>query len=127
MRVLIADDDSISRRLLEGLVRGWGYDVEAVVDGNAAWERLTDTPAPQIALLDWRMPGLDGMELCRRAHERSDIHAYTILVTQDEGSGALSSALDLGAHDFVAKPVDANELRSRIGVANAIGVCARRA
>ena len=117
MRVLIADDDNISRRMLEGLVRSWQYEVEAVADGDAAWEILNDGNSPRVALLDWRMPGLNGMEICRRVQESDEIHVYTMLITQDDDGDALSNALDLGADDFVAKPVNANELRSRLGVA----------
>jgi CheY-like chemotaxis protein len=65
MRILIAEDDAVSRLLLEGVLRDWGYDVVVTTDGQAAWQALQEPDAPRMAIVDWQMPGLDGLELCR--------------------------------------------------------------
>ncbi len=69
MKILIAEDEPVSRRMLQGVLTRWGYEVVSVEDGNAAWERLNAADAPRIALLDWMMPGLNGIDVCRKMRQ----------------------------------------------------------
>ena len=117
MQVLVADDDRVTRRLVTRLVGSWGYETVEVAAGDAAWERLSAETPPSIAILDWMMPGMDGIEVCRRLAERQDgPGVYRILVTSKTGKRDLVRGLDSGAHDFLTKPVDPDELRSRVAV-----------
>lgn len=117
---MIADDDPVSCRLLEATLHQWGHDVRVTTDGEAAWQALqADTPA--LAILDWIMPGLDGLEVCRRVRERPDTRPpYLILLTSREGPGTRATALDGGADDFINKPFDHDELRARLKVGQRI-------
>lgn len=115
MKVLIADDQVHACQLLAGLLRRWGYETVAVHDGLSALEGLRDDGGPRLALLDWLMPGLDGIEVCRRL--RQDVHRpypYLILVTGQGGRQQMLEGLEAGADDFLAKPVDEAELRARL-------------
>ena len=117
MRVLIAEDDLVSRRLLEGLLVKWGYDVVATVNGDEAWRTLQQKDAPSLMVLDWAMPGLDGLELCRRVREASDSQLpYIILLTAMEGKENIVEGLQAGVDDYVTKPFDPEELQARIQV-----------
>jgi DNA-binding response OmpR family regulator len=117
VRILIAEDERVSRRLLEGNLRKWGHDVLEVADGTAAWEAMQKDDAPDLAIVDWMMPGLDGVEICRRARRRTPARAiYIILLTAKTRPEDLVQALDAGADDYVVKPFDAAELRARVGV-----------
>jgi phosphoserine phosphatase RsbU/P len=117
MRVLIAEDDRVSRRLLEANLRNWGHEVLERGDGAAAWEALQAEDAPALAIMDWMMPGLDGVEICRRARRRAGARPlYIILLTARTRPEDIVQALDAGADDYVTKPFDATELRARVGV-----------
>ena len=117
MRVLIAEDDRVSRRLLEATLVKWGYEVVPTVDGNGAWQALQLQHAPPLAILDWAMPGLDGLEVCRKVRRASDSQLpYIILLTAREGKPKIVEGLDAGADDYVTKPFDPEELRARIRV-----------
>lgn len=117
MRILIADDDRVSLRLLETDLQKWGHEVLAVANGTATWEAMQKEDAPGLAIVDWMMPGLDGVEICRRARQRSPARPlYIILLTARSGSGDVVQALDAGADDYVTKPFDPAELRARVGV-----------
>lgn len=117
MRILVAEDDRISRRLLESHLLKWGHELVSVADGNAAWEALQQPEAPALAIVDWMMPGLDGVEICRRARARVPPRAlYIILLTARTASDDLVQALEAGADDFVAKPFVPAELRARVSV-----------
>lgn len=114
-RVLIADDDPISRRLLEAALLRAGYAVQAARDGDEAWAMLTAPGAPRLALLDWEMPGVDGPELCRQLHARPDApYVYVLLVTGRGGTEDIVAGLESGADDFLTKPYAMPELRSRL-------------
>jgi len=115
MRVFIAEDDKVSRKLLEVQLGKWGHAVETVPDGSAAWERLSRPDAPALVILDWMMPGLDGPEVCRRvrAQERA-IRPYIILVTAKGLRDDIVAGLDAGADDYVIKPFDQAELKARL-------------
>jgi sigma-B regulation protein RsbU (phosphoserine phosphatase) len=116
MHVLIAEDDPISLRLTSKILNSWRYRVTESTDGQAAWEKLETDPAP-IVILDWRMPGLDGLSLCRRMRE-SEKHksTYILLLTGMEGKANLIQGLEAGADDYLEKPVDPAQLKARLNV-----------
>jgi DNA-binding response OmpR family regulator len=117
MRILIADDELISRAALERTLRGWGHSVVSVADGAAAWDVLRGEDAPKLAVLDWMMPGLEGPEVCRRVRTLSrPVSTYTILLTAKGTPDDLVAGLDSGADDYVTKPFDRAELHSRLRV-----------
>lgn len=116
MKVLIAEDDTASRVLLEKHLNSWGYEVLAAGDGSTAWE-IVRRERPQIAIVDWIMPGVDGLELCRRIRADKDGgYTYIIFLTSKTGSEDVVTALDSGADDYLCKPFDKNVLRSRMAV-----------
>jgi sigma-B regulation protein RsbU (phosphoserine phosphatase) len=115
MRVLIAEDDAISRRVLVAFLQRWGYAVESFEDGEAAWRRLAQEDAPSLAILDWMMPVLGGVEICRRVRAaKRPWPAYLILLTSRTGSEDIVEGLDAGADDYVTKPFNREELRARV-------------
>lgn len=117
LRVLIAEDDPVSCTVLERTLRGWGYDVFVTRDGSEAWEALIADDAPPLAILDWMMPGLEGPEVCRRVRALArPIPTYLILLTARGQSDDVATGLDSGADDYVTKPFDRQELRSRLRV-----------
>jgi CheY-like chemotaxis protein len=120
--VLIAEDEAVSRRLLEATLRRWGHDVVVTVDGDAAWAALERPDAPSIAVLDWRMmPGLEGVEICRRVQARgSATPPYLVLLTANSERPNIIAGLEAGADDFMGKPFDPEELRARLVVATRV-------
>jgi two-component system, cell cycle response regulator len=115
MRILIAEDDLVTARLLRALLDSWGFEVVTVTDGISALAVLQTPDAPRLAILDWMMPGLDGPEVCRRARAyRPGVPMYLILVTSREARRDVVAGLDAGADDYVVKPPDPEELRSRL-------------
>jgi phosphoserine phosphatase RsbU/P len=118
-RILIAEDDLTSRTLLRSMLMKWGYEVVVTEDGEAAWERMREEDGPRLAILDWMMPGLSGIELCRRlrAQERETADPrYLILLTSRSDRVDIVEGLQAGADDYVSKPFDPAELRARIDV-----------
>ena len=117
MRILVAEDNQFYRRVLEATLSQWGYDVSATGDGLAAWEILQERDPPRLAILDWMMPGMDGLELCRRvrAQRRSD-PTYLILLTAKGGRDNIIAGLEGGADDYISKPFDREELHARLQV-----------
>jgi phosphoserine phosphatase RsbU/P len=116
-RVLIAEDDDVSCLVLERTLRGWGYDVVVTRTGTEAWEALLVDDAPRLAILDWMMPGLEGPEVCRRVRALArPIPTYLILLTARGQTEDVVAGLDSGADDYVTKPFDRPELRSRLRV-----------
>jgi len=117
VRILIADDDAVSRRILEVTLQKWGYEVTTVVDGAQAWELLNREDSPPFAILDWMMPYVDGAEVCKRvrANPRTP-PPYVILLTTRGSSGDIVKGLEAGADDYVTKPFDSDELRARVSV-----------
>jgi diguanylate cyclase (GGDEF)-like protein len=117
VRILIADDDPVSCRLLDRLLHKWGYDVIAAHSGTEAWEVLQADRAPRVALLDWMMPGLDGLEVCRRVRARtSQPYVYIVLLTANDKVGNVVQGLESGADDYLTKPFHPQELRARLRV-----------
>jgi len=117
MKILIADDDPVSSRLLDRLLVKWGYEVIAAHDGTEAWEVLQAENAPRVALLDWIMPGIDGLEICRRVRARSSQpYVYIMLLTANDKVGNLVEGLESGADDYLTKPFHPQELKARLRV-----------
>ena len=115
MRALVADDDTASRLLLEKVLTKWGYEVVTASGGEEAWKVLTSDDSPDIAVLDWMMPELDGVEVCRRirALELSS-PPYLLLLTSRGEKQDIATGLESGASDYVQKPFDHDELRARL-------------
>ena len=121
MKVLIADDDPMWRKLLGKRVQSWGHEVVLAEDGDRAWHILRAQSPPRIAILDWMMPGLDGTEICRQIRHKSSMpFIYTILVTGKDSREDMMAGMESGADDFFSKPMDAAILRSRLAVAERI-------
>ena len=117
MKILIAEDDSVSRRLLQAALDKWGYEVVVTCDGQQAWQALQQGPFPSLLILDWQMPGMDGVELCRRVRALPGYQsAYIILLTGKSSKEDVVNGLDAGADDYVTKPFDPGELRARVSV-----------
>lgn len=115
MHVLVAEDDPLARKHLGRLLSTSGYGVTAVEDGAAAWSVFADPTPPQILVADWRMPRMDGLDLCRRIRSRRAApYVYVVLVTAEDAPEALVQGFGAGADDFVAKPYRAAELLVRI-------------
>ena len=115
MRILIADDDTFSRRLTQRTLEKSGYEVIAVDNGCLALDRLSGLGAPRLALLDWVMPGLDGPDVCRAIRARSGVHyIYIILLTSKESKADLVAGLKAGADDYLTKPCHSDELMARL-------------
>jgi DNA-binding response OmpR family regulator len=117
MRALIADDDPVTAALVAGSVRRWHLEPIVAYDGKAAWERLCEPDPPLLAILDWMMPEIDGLELCRRLRSReSTTHTYVILLTGRDSSPDRVTGLEAGADDYLVKPFDIHELRARVNI-----------
>jgi two-component system cell cycle response regulator len=117
MKILIADDEPVSRHLLRGLLVKWGFEVVIAEDGNAAWEYLKSPDAPRMALLDWMMPGQNGVDVCREMRKlRQASYTYILLLTAKDAKESVVEGLESGADDYLTKPYHAQELRARIRV-----------
>jgi sigma-B regulation protein RsbU (phosphoserine phosphatase) len=117
MRALIADDDRTTTAILSKTLQRWGIDVIVVADGAAAWDVLTSDDNPTLAILDWMMPGLDGLEICRRLRQdAARAHIYVILLSGRDSRADIVAGLEAGADDYLIKPFDPGELRARVHV-----------
>ena len=115
MRVLIADDSTVSRHLLEGTLRRWKYEVSVACDGSEAWAILEQPDAPALAILDWMMPGLTGLDICRLVRKQNrEPYTYILLLTSKSLKEDVVEGLEAGADDYVTKPFDQNELNVRL-------------
>ena len=121
MRVLIAEDNPFYACMVESSLKGWGYEVLSARDGEQAWRALSGDDPPKIAVVDWLMPGLDGLELCRRVRAaRRDEPTYLIMLTAKGGKENVIAGLTAGADDYICKPFDLDELRTRVQVGRRI-------
>jgi DNA-binding response OmpR family regulator len=117
MRVLIAEDDPTSRAILQASLSTWGLDVVVARDGNEAWAALQAPGPPNVAILDWMMPGLDGLEVLARLRARPDLAAtYVVLLTGKRDREDVMRGFDAGADDYLVKPFDRDALRARVRV-----------
>jgi diguanylate cyclase (GGDEF)-like protein len=115
MRILIAEDDAVSRRLLEAKLIKWGYEVVVTCDGDQAWQALQADDAPNLVVLDWMMPGLDGVEICRRVRKNDrEPYTYIILLTALHRDEDLVTGMEAGADDYITKPFKSHELKVRL-------------
>jgi CheY-like chemotaxis protein len=116
MKVLLAEDDLVSRCMLERALTSWGYEVLVAEDGTRAWELLQQPNAPRLAILDWMMPGLTGIEVCRRLREAT----YVLLLTSRDAPEDVVTGLESGASDYLIKPFNRQELQARLRVGRRI-------
>ena len=115
MRVLVAEDNLVFQWGLRKMLTQWGYDVVVVGDGETAWQFLQDEDGPRLAILDWLMPGLNGVEVCRRVRaSNQSSYVYMLILTGKADSEDLVTAMDAGADDYVTKPFKSAELRARL-------------
>lgn len=121
MKILIADDEVLSRRLLEKTLERAGYEVVSAENGKQALEALSRPDAPRLALLDWIMPELDGLAVCRAVRRRTDqAYAYLVLLTSKGSKEDTVLGLEAGADDYLIKPFNTEELRARLRVGERI-------
>jgi CheY-like chemotaxis protein len=117
MKILLADDDLIPRTMLRTALTEWGFAVETAGNGIDALRALQKADAPKLALLDWEMPGVDGVEVCRRIRaEPTSLPPYLILLTGRDNKSDVIAGLENGANDYVTKPFNRAELKARIQV-----------
>jgi diguanylate cyclase (GGDEF)-like protein len=115
VKVLLADDERIGRTMLEHWLRGWGYDVITVADGKAALDALRSDPDLRLAIIDWVMPKLDGLEVCRQIRADSNApYTYLMLLTARDDKAHIVEGLEAGADDYLVKPCNALELKVRL-------------
>ncbi|MCB0195878.1 MAG: response regulator [Anaerolineae bacterium] len=117
MKVLIAEDDLVSRHLLQVKLKQWGYEVVETKDGQEAWHVLQQKDAPHLAILDWMMPGMDGIDICRNARAFAHLQTtYFILLTTRNNQEDIIKGLEAGADDYITKPFESQELQARVQV-----------
>lgn len=117
MKILIAEDDVTSRTILNSVLKKFGYEVVACSEGNEAFEILKMDDSPDIAILDWEMPGMNGIEIIKRIRKiKADRHIYMMLLTCKKNHDQILEGLHSGADDYIIKPYDNDELRARIKV-----------
>ena len=115
MKVLAAEDNPVFQSMLRAMLTKWGYEAVIARDGNEAWQALEAGDGPRLAVLDWMMPGLDGVEVCRRVRAaKRESYVYLILLTARADSQDLVEGMEAGADDYLTKPFEAHELRVRL-------------
>jgi diguanylate cyclase (GGDEF)-like protein len=115
VKILIAEDDRLSRRMLEAILTESGYEVQLAYDGREALRMLQSPDAPQLAILDWMMPVLDGIQVCREVRKGGQQpYTYILILTSRDHKKDIIEGLDAGADDYLVKPFDAHELRARL-------------
>jgi DNA-binding response OmpR family regulator len=117
MHALIAEDERTTARILARTLEGWGLTVTTVHDGAEAWDAIESDASIGLAIVDWMMPNVDGLELCRRIRaSAARAHLYVILLTARESREDLVAGLNAGADDYLVKPFDPDEFRARVQV-----------
>jgi diguanylate cyclase (GGDEF)-like protein len=114
VRILIADDDRLSALVLEATLKASGHEVTTVMDGLKAWEVLEGENPPRLAILDWMMPGMDGLEVCRKVRLAGGPYIYILLLTANTNSEEAVKGFDAGADDYIRKPFNPEELQARL-------------
>jgi two-component system cell cycle response regulator len=115
VRVLIAEDDPVSRRALEATLLKWGYEVVTCSDGAEAWQVLQSPDSPQLAILDWMMPGMDGAQICQEVRKRRKVpYVYLVMLTAKNQREDILVGLEAGADDYLVKPFNSLELKGRL-------------
>jgi diguanylate cyclase (GGDEF)-like protein len=115
MKILIAEDDAVSCRLLEAFLQRWGYEVMVAKQGDEACRLLRSEDGPRLAILDWMMPGMDGVEVCREIKKGApEFAVYILLLTSRSQTEDLLEAFEAGADDYLTKPFDPRELKARL-------------
>jgi two-component system, cell cycle response regulator len=122
MKILLVEDSAVERHQIAGYLHSWNLDFTAAENGTEAWKLLQSSDPPCLVLLDWMLPDLDGIELCRsiRTLGGNGIYIYTVMLTAKDKKSDLLAAMAAGADDYLAKPVDPSELRARILVGKRI-------
>ena len=121
MKILVAEDDAVSCRALEATLQRWGYEVVTAADGVATWDAFQAETGPDLVLLDWMMPGMDGLEVCHKIRARPQtLPTYVILLTARGGREDMVRGLAAGADDYITKPFDPKELQARVRVGQRI-------
>lgn len=116
IKVLIADDDAPTRSLLRTAIAQWGYKAIEARDGEEAWNLLKNENGPKLLIVDWLMPKMDGIQLCKQIRHQLIHHPYIILLTQNTGTANIVVGLEAGADEFLTKPFKMAELRSRLSI-----------
>jgi diguanylate cyclase (GGDEF)-like protein len=115
LKILIAEDNTVSRRLLETCLTKWGYEVISAEDGSEAWEVLKGEDPPRLAILDWMMPKIDGVQVCRKVRKGpQEPYIYILLLTAKDEKSDLVKAMEAGADDYLTKPFEPDELKVRL-------------
>jgi CheY-like chemotaxis protein len=117
-RVVVVEDEPVTKRIAARALRTWGYDTEAATSAEEAWPLLTADGRPLIAILDWVLPDEDGLSLCRRLRAAASSRpVYVLLMTARHEADDEARALEAGADSHLAKPLDLAELKDRVGIA----------
>jgi len=117
MRLLVADDDILTHKIIRALLTQWGYRIVTACDGNEAWDILKSDNCPKLVLLDWMMPGMDGAEICREVRRLPHGKIlYLIFLTGKGRKEDIVGGFEAGANDYIVKPFDYEELRGRVNV-----------
>ena len=115
MRILVAEDNVVFQKILENNLKAWGYEVILASDGAEAWKLLSGENPPQLVILDWMMPGMSGVEICKKVRqENREPYTFIILLTALHGEDELVAGMEAGADDYVTKPFNPAELRVRL-------------
>jgi two-component system, cell cycle response regulator len=122
MRIMLVEDSAVERREIAGYLETWNLEFTTAKNGTDAWRALQSPEPPDLVLLDWMLPEIDGIELCRRIRTLggNGIYIYTVMLTAKDRKSHLLTAMAAGADDYLGKPVDPSELRARILVGKRI-------
>jgi CheY-like chemotaxis protein len=125
VKVLVAEDDPVSRRVLEAVLDRMGHACTSAEDGEIAWARF-QRDVPDVLITDWMMPNMAGPELCRQVRETYGPDCYVIVLTALSGEDEIRTAMEAGADDFLNKPLDRNQLTMRLSVAERLRTLRRQ-